>query len=102
PRIFVSASTGGTTNGISRTSAFTNVDGRVTDLTALTQVVVHEIVHTFALGDCPSCAAGSSVMTLPPCCNYNETASGRTGPSSCDNSSAKQGARTEELGGKSV
>jgi hypothetical protein len=29
-------------------------------------------------------------MTLPPCCNYNDTTSGRTSPSSCDNHSANQ------------
>ncbi|HEX5731588.1 MAG TPA: hypothetical protein VF131_02045 [Blastocatellia bacterium] len=84
------AATGGTTNGTNRASAFTNIDSRVTNLTALTQVMAHEAGHTFGLGDCTSCAAGTSVMTLPPCCDYNDTSAGRTGPSSCDNQSAQQ------------
>lgn len=81
---------GGTTNGTNRTSAFVNIDPRVTNTTALTQVMAHEIGHTFGLADCTACAAGTSVMTLPPCCNYNDTSAGRTRPSSCDNATAKQ------------
>jgi len=39
-------------------------------------------------------------MTLPPCCNYNDTTVGRSAPSSCDNSSVKQnGAYTCGTGG---
>lgn len=86
------AETGGGTNGTNRTRAFTNVDTRVTNATALTQVMAHEIGHTFGLADCTNCAAGTSVMTLPPCppCNYNDTTAGRTSPSTCDNESAQQ------------
>ena len=84
------AETGGQGNGTNRISAFTNIDSRVTNTTALTQAMAHEIGHTFGLNDCTSCAAGTSVMTLPPCCNYNDTSAGRTAPSSCDNRSAQQ------------
>jgi len=86
------AETGGTANGTNtqRSTAFTNIDPRVTNLTALTQVMAHEIGHTFGLADCTNCAAGTSVMTLPPCCNFNDTTSGRTGPSTCDTASANQ------------
>jgi hypothetical protein len=84
------AVTGGGTNGTNRVSAFTNVDSRVTNTTALTQVMAHEIGHTFGLNDCTSCAAGTSVMTLPPCCNYNDTTAGRTSPSTCDNDTVNQ------------
>ena len=39
-------------------------------------------------------------MTLPPCCNYNDTTAGRSAPSSCDNASVKQnGGYTCETGG---
>jgi len=86
------AETGGTANSSNthRSTAFTNIDSRVTDLTALTQVMAHEIGHTFGLNDCSTCAAGTSVMTLPPCCNYNDTTAGRTGPSPCDVATANQ------------
>lgn len=84
------AITGGTTNGTNRTSAFTSIDPRITNSTALTQVMAHEAGHTFGLDDCTSCAPGTSVMTLPPCCNYNDTSAGRTSPSPCDNQSVQQ------------
>lgn len=73
-----------------RVSAFSNIDPRVTDPTAMTQVMAHEIGHAFGLADCTACAAGTSVMTLPPCCNYNDTSSGRTAPSPCDIQTANQ------------
>ena len=82
--------TGGQTNGTNRISAFTNIDPQVTDPTAMTQVMAHEIGHTFGLDDCLTCAAGTSVMTLPPCCNFNETTIGRAAPSSCDVATANQ------------
>jgi hypothetical protein len=86
------AETGGTANSANtqRSTAFTNIDPRVTNLTALTQVMAHEVGHTFGLADCTACAAGTSAMTLPPCCNYNDTTTGRTGPSTCDTASANQ------------
>jgi hypothetical protein len=92
PSIGGQAETGGTANSgnIQRATAFTNIDPRVTNLTALTQVMAHEIGHTFALNDCLDCAAGTSVMTLPPCCNYNNTTAGRSSPSSCDVATANQ------------
>lgn len=80
------AETGGGTNGSYRTSAFTNINPGVTDLTALTQAMAHEIGHTFALGDCTACAAGTSVMTLAT--SLNDTTSGRNGPSGCDAATA--------------
>jgi hypothetical protein len=86
------AETGGTSNSgnTHRESAFTNIDSRVTDPTALAQVMAHEIGHTFGLDDCTTCAAGTSVMTLPACCNYNNTTAGRSGPSPCDTATANQ------------
>lgn len=57
--------TGGATGGNAyRTSAYTNINPGVTNTTALTQAMAHEIGHTFGLDDCTSCAAGTSVMTL--------------------------------------
>lgn len=82
--------TGGQTSGGVRIAAQTTIDSRVTNTTALTQVMAHEIGHTLGIGDCTSCPAGTSVMTLAPCCNYNDTTAGRSAPSSCDNVSVKQ------------
>lgn len=80
------AVTGGTTSGGRRNSAYTNVNPGVTNNTALTQAMAHEIGHTFGLGDCPNCPAGTSVMTSAT--GLNDTTSGRSGPSPCDASSA--------------
>lgn len=52
--------------------------------------MAHEIGHSFGLNDCTSCSAATSVMTLPPCCDYNDTSAGRSAPSSCDNVSVQQ------------
>ena len=94
------ALTGGQASGGFRIAAQTTIDSRVTNNTALTQVMAHEIGHTFGLDDCTSCSAGTSVMTLPPCCNYNDTTAGRSAPSTCDNASVKQnGAYTCDTGG---
>jgi hypothetical protein len=82
--------TGGQASGGFRIAAQTTLDSRVTDTTALTQLMAHEIGHSFGLGDCTSCSAATSVMTLPPCCNYNDTTAGRSAPSSCDNVSVQQ------------
>ena len=82
--------TGGSTSGGHRISAQTTLDSRVTNTTALTQLMAHEIGHSFGLDDCTSCPNGTSVMTLPPCCNYNDTTAGRGSPSSCDNASVRQ------------
>lgn len=86
------AETGGTANSgnTHRATALTNIDPQVTNPTALTQVMAHEIGHTFGLNDCLTCPAGTSVMTLPACCNYNDTTAGRTAPSSCDIATANQ------------
>jgi hypothetical protein len=67
------------------------IDPRVTNTTALTQAVAHEIGHTFGLADCFNCAAATSVMNLAPSINsvpqYNDTTKGKTSPSTCDNAS---------------
>src|SRR5260370_6099524 len=81
--------TGGGTNGSYRVSAFTRLNEGVTDPTALTQVMAHEIGHTFGLNDCTSCAAGTSVMTLYDAANgLNDTSMGASNPSACDAATA--------------
>lgn len=81
-------------------SAVTNINTGITNCTALQDTLAHEIGHTYGIRDCPapSCANGSSVMTLPPCTAHdpntgactqvdlNETTTGRNAPSECDNS----------------
>lgn len=77
-----------------RTSAFTNVNPAMMPLVlapetidlALTEMMAHEIGHTFDLADCASCTPGSSVMTNAD--GMDDTTSGRTGPSSCDAAAA--------------
>jgi hypothetical protein len=65
-------------------SAFCTIDRRVTDPVALANAAAHEIGHTFALAECDECEPGASVMTRYNG-DYNDTASGRNGPSACDN-----------------
>lgn len=60
------------------------IDERVTDPEAVTQAVAHEVGHTFGLKDCAGCSDGTSVMNLFEEGDYNDTASGRSDPSSCD------------------
>ena len=91
------AETGGGSNGSYRVSAFTNINPGVTDTTALTQAMAHEIGHTFGLGDCTSCAAGTSVMTLAT--SLNDTTSGMNGPSGCDAATANTVMHNQDPGG---
>jgi len=90
------AATGGQGIANNRVNAFTNIHPNVTNCTALTQTMAHEIGHTMGLGECPNCTQpGQSVMMGVPCgtfvngqCTapaYNDTTFGRTGPTPCDN-----------------
>lgn len=97
--------TGGQGNGgTARANALTIIDSRVgTDpnvgCTALTEVMAHEIGHTFGLGECPTgqCQSpGLSVMGPMACTDntcaatdYNRT-DGAPGPTACDNGKAKE------------
>jgi hypothetical protein len=53
---------------------------------ALTEMMAHEIGHTFGLADCDACTPGSSVMTNAE--GMDDTTSGLTGPSPCDAAAA--------------
>ncbi len=64
-------------------SATMDVDPRVTNTTALTMAVAHEIGHLMGLGDCSSCANHSSVMTLYNG-NFNDIQTGSVSPIGCD------------------
>ena len=72
--------TGGTGNLITqrRSSAWTEIDDRVTDLTACNQLMVHEIGHSFALMDCTGC---DNIMC--EAIGMNDT-NGFGAPTSCD------------------
>jgi hypothetical protein len=69
--------------------AVTNIDPRVTNLTAMTEAMAHEIGHTMGINDCDSCCAGASVMTGYNG-DYNDTTSGRVDPGPCDTTTANQ------------
>lgn len=77
----------GTTSGQAflgcRATAFITINPGVTNETAFSHVVSHELGHAFALADCTTCAQGSTSMTLPQSPNLNE-AGGHSGPTSCD------------------
>ena len=83
----------GETEGFSydgnRGDTFIDINPGVTDPTAFIHVVSHEIGHTFGLGECPTCPAGSSAMTEPQTPNLNE-AGGHDGPTTCDSNKAKE------------
>lgn len=67
-----SAPTGGFTNisntgtpateGNITTSATTVINSSITNSNAIANIMLHEIGHTFGLGDCETCAEGSSIM----------------------------------------
>jgi hypothetical protein len=55
--------TGGAANSTNRDNAITSINPGVTNCTALTQTMAHEIGHTFGLDECNGCGHGTSVMT---------------------------------------
>ena len=98
PGAFGQTGTGGT--GEYRTSAVTNLNSQITDCDALTMAIAHEIGHTLGLGECPSCDPRGSVMVGGTAVRnpdgsitrlYNDTSSGRVGPTPCDDQVVRQG-----------
>lgn len=83
----------GETEGFSfngwRGDTFIDINPGVTDPTAFIHVISHEIGHTFGLGECPTCPAGSSAMTEPPTGNLN-SAGGHDGPTPCDSNKVQE------------
>lgn len=83
----------GETEGFSfngtRGDTFIDINPGVTDPTAFIHVVSHEVGHTFGLDECPTCAPGTSAMTLPRTPNLNE-AGGFDGPTPCKQSSGER------------
>lgn len=64
----------------------------ITNTTALTRTMAHEIGHTFGLGHCPvgSCVDTSTVMAYYNGANgLNDTTTGRDAPAACDSSKIK-------------
>jgi len=67
-----------------------DINNQVTNTAALTEVVAHEIGHTFGLKDCVGCTIHSSVMdTLNAASSINSTVA-LPGPSLCDVGAALQ------------
>ena len=54
-----------TTQGNRTTSAVTTLDNSITRLQTLTQIMLHEIGHTFGLDDCLDCTSASTIMSRP-------------------------------------
>lgn len=88
-------------NGTNLVNAKTQINPNVTDCTQITQVTAHEIGHTEGLDDCTKCTQPkSSVMVGIPCAassgglcvlpDWNNTANGLPGPTSCDNATVNQ------------
>ena len=73
----------GETRGFSyngnRGDTFMDINPGVTEPSAFTQVMSHEIGHTFGLGECPTCGQFTSAMTLPASPDLNATG-GHDGP----------------------
>lgn len=51
------------TTGNQTQSAVTSLNSTITRLSAITNVMVHEIGHTFGLDDCLDCVQGSTIMS---------------------------------------
>lgn len=82
--------TRGFSNGFgNRGDSFMDINPGITDPTAFTHTVSHELGHTFGLDDCVTCSQGSTAMTLPSTPDLNAT-EGHDGPTSCDKSAVKQ------------
>jgi hypothetical protein len=97
--------TAGNGNGAGRRgNAISVIDDRVgrdpnIGCTALTEVMAHEIGHTFGLGECPTgqCQTRGRTVMGPMACtdstctatDYNRT-DGAAGPTLCDNGKAKE------------
>jgi hypothetical protein len=69
-------------------AAIVRVDPRVTDCTALTEAMAHEIGHMYGLDDCGACPVGTSVMTGYN--GMNDIHSGSPSPMGCDAQQARQ------------
>lgn len=52
-----------TSEGNITTSAITTIDTTIDRAATLTNIMLHEIGHTFGLDDCVSCAQGSTIMS---------------------------------------
>lgn len=63
------------------------IDPGVTDPETLSNVVAHELGHTFGLLDCYNCPAGSTVMNRMKGMNVSN---GMVGPTSCDVAAVKR------------
>lgn len=81
--------TGGGTSGGHRYNAFSNINPGVTNASALTQAMSHELGHTFGLADASAnCQNGGSAMNLAT--SINDSTRGANGPTDCDKQASAQ------------
>jgi hypothetical protein len=68
-------------------SGWIYVNTQVTNTEALTQLIAHELGHTFGLNECTNCGSTASVMNSPVA-SFNDI-NGLEGPNTCDNNTVK-------------
>lgn len=69
-------------------TSWSYLNTNVSDPSALTQLLAHEIGHTFGLLECNFCGATQSIVN-GPAPSYNDT-NGLTSPTTCDNVKVKE------------
>src|SRR6266436_3588505 len=83
-------------SGTSLKNAKTEINSNITDCTAITQTMAHEIGHTMGAGECSKCTQPQQSVMIPGKCaassggicivpDWNDTTYGLPGPTSCDN-----------------
>ncbi len=72
----------GPTNRLSHVDI--DIDTGVTSNAAITDVLMHELGHTFGLGDCNGCAIGTTVMVPEVTISSEKQVIGASTPTTCD------------------
>jgi hypothetical protein len=84
---------GSNSNGVQYARVRVNPNQLVHNSDYLTNLMAHEVGHTFGLGNCNNCDCTKTVMGGTPCSPRN------LGPTSCDNAKVKQVGQYGLIGG---